>query len=68
MDIINDLTRRHPNLKISIPFKPDCPNAQSRDNKEALMKRIGEKWRNFIAAGTWTIHSDLFWTYPHDYR
>lgn len=42
--------------------KSDDANAQ-----EALMKRLGEKWKNFLQSGAWVVCSDPFWTYPHDY-
>jgi len=42
--------------------KSDDSNAQ-----EALMKRLGEKWKGFLRTGAWTVYSDPFWTYPHDF-
>jgi len=32
-----------------------------------ILVKYGEKWKNFLNDGIWSIHPDPFWTYPHDY-
>ena len=31
------------------------------------MQKLGEKWSHYFSTGAWTLHSDPFWTYPHDF-
>jgi len=31
------------------------------------MKQLSEKWARYLSSGAWTVHSDPFWTYPHDF-
>ena len=44
-------------------------NGTSADPKVmARMKSLSEKWSRYLSVGAWTVHSDPFWTYPHDFR
>jgi len=55
---------RHPtdgSKKEDVQFCQDDVNLMSR------MKRLAEKWNHYFAVEAWTIHSDPFWTYPHDF-
>ncbi len=47
-----------------------APNkmGQNEDNVEPILKKFGQRWQGFLDQGVWSIHSDPFWTWPHDYR
>ena len=34
---------------------------------DPTLVKYGDKWRAYFSSGTWSIHSDPFWTYPHDF-
>lgn len=55
---------RHPtekSRKDHVQFSPAETEAMSR------MQKLGEKWSHYFSTGAWTLHSDPFWTYPHDF-
>lgn len=35
---------------------------------DPILCKYGQKWKDFVKDSIWTIHSDAFWTYPHDFR
>jgi len=34
---------------------------------DPILCKYGQKWKDFVKDSIWTIHSDAFWTYPHDF-
>ena len=34
----------------------------------AKMKKLAEKWKNYLTVGSWIVVADPYWTYPHDFR
>lgn len=42
-------------------------NGLNGNTKDEILVKYGQKWKSYIENGIWTIHSDPFWTYPHDF-
>lgn len=42
---------------------------KSNENSEItpILVKYGEKWKDFLQNGVWSVHPDPFWTYPHDF-
>jgi len=42
---------------------------KSSENSEItpILVKYGEKWKDFLQNGMWSIHPDPFWTFPHDF-
>lgn len=37
------------------------------DDNFPSMSKLGERWKEYLRTGLWTLHIDSFWTYPHVY-
>ena len=42
---------------------------KSSENSEItpILVKYGEKWKDFLQNGIWSVHPDPFWTFPHDF-
>lgn len=47
-------------------FKWTLDKLSSLSDSPSLVT-VGNRWKGFLDAGTWTIDDDAFWTYPHVY-
>jgi len=49
--------------------KPKSEPVFSQNDQEsaARLRKLADKWSNYLTMGSWEVHSDPFWTYPHDF-
>ena len=45
-------------------FKWTLDKLSSLSESPSLVS-VGNRWKGFVDAGTWTVEDDAFWTYPH---
>ena len=43
-------------------------NSLQDSNQRPILIKYYEKWNAFFDSGMWSVNSDPFWTYPHDFR
>ena len=36
--------------------------------EESPLGQLARRWETHLRSGSWTVHSDAFWTYPHSYH
>ncbi|XP_022917436.1 damage-control phosphatase ARMT1-like [Onthophagus taurus] len=46
----------------------DCMLRQLQSNKNATLRKLADRWLNYIQAGVWTLESSDFWTLPYTYK